>query len=54
MLHETKAPWYVDLLNLNLEQYDLARVALETSRRLGPTDPREGQKIVHQVAHPVG
>ena len=44
VLHEVKAPWYIDLLNLNLNNHDLQR-AKERIERYMDNFTRTGQRI---------
>jgi malate synthase len=48
VLDGTKAPWYIDLLNLNLDQHDLG-VARERIRRYMESFRQEGRRITENL-----
>jgi malate synthase len=45
---EVKPPWYIDLLNLNLDNHDLA-VARERIARYLETFARDGSRITENL-----
>ncbi len=46
--HPLKAPWYIDLLNLNLDNHDLGRARERISLYLG-TYEREGRRVTENL-----
>lgn len=46
--HRTKAPWYVDLLNINLENHDLAEAERRIQRYLQRLDA-DGSRITENL-----
>jgi malate synthase len=48
VLDEVKAPWYIDLLNVNLDNHDL-EVARERIERYLETFRRDGTRITENL-----